>query len=347
VFPFLRASQDDSGSGPPKEHTPLDAPHVRHNGQVLGLALGGGMARGWAHIGVLQELEAQGLRPSVIAGTSIGAVAGGSYAAGRLDVLEDFARSMTKRRVFGMLDFSLGGSGLIGGLKLKTRLAQELNLRIEEMPIKYAAIATEVSSGHEIWLRHGPLADAVSASYALPGIFDPVFLNGRWLVDGALVNPVPVTVCRALGATAVIAINLNGDSLTHGALIPTNEVEGAEIEVEIEVEGPVEEKRGGILDGIRSTTNFIRRKTLPRHFFRRDDGAPGMVTVMLDSFNIMQDRITRSRLAGDPPDMLISCKAGRIGLFDFHRADELIFAGREAVKRALPEILELTGPHPP
>ncbi|RFB81591.1 NTE family protein rssA [Methylovirgula sp. 4M-Z18] len=306
------------------------------------------MARGWAHIGVLQELEEQGFRPSVIAGTSIGAVAGGSYAAGRLDVLDDFARSMTKRRIFGMMDFSMGGSGLISGMKLRARLSQEFSgLRIEDLPIKYAAVATEVASGHEIWLRHGHLADAVSASYALPGIFDPVQLNGRWLVDGALVNPVPVTVCRALGATAVIAVNLNGDIALHGALIPSNESAPIEPELDLEDDEPAADKGGGIMGGIRSTTNYIRRKTLSRHFFRRDDGAPGIATVMFDSFNIMQDRITRSRLAGDPPDKLISCKVGRIGLFDFHRADELISAGREAVKRALPDLLELTGPHLP
>lgn len=186
----------------------------------IGLALGGGAARGWAHIGVLRALEKAGIRPDVIAGTSMGALAGGTWAAGRLDQLEELARSMTKRRMFGFMDWRLGGNGLISGGRLAKLL--ELNFgesSIEDLPLKYAAIATELSSGHEIWLTRGSLIQAMRASYALPGIFTPIRIGGRWLVDGALVNPIPVSAARALGARVVIAVNLHADVFGKGTVI--------------------------------------------------------------------------------------------------------------------------------
>ena len=171
----------------------------------IGLALGGGAARGWAHIGVLDVLVEAGYAPDVIAGTSIGAVVGGCFAAGKLDQLSAFATGLTKRRVVGLMDFHIGGSGLISGGRLKRLLDRDLDgIRIEQLTQRFVAIATELGNGHEIWLTHGPLVEALRASYALPGVFDPVKLGGRWLMDGALVNPVPVTACRALGADVVI-----------------------------------------------------------------------------------------------------------------------------------------------
>jgi NTE family protein len=175
---------------------------------VIGLALGGGAARGFAHIGILRSLLAHGIEPNVVVGTSIGAVVGGAYAAGRLDTLEEWARSLQPRNIFSYLDIRLNGSSLIGGAKLTARLEASLGqIRIEELPLKFASVATEVRTGHEIWLTHGRLVDALRASYALPGIFQPVFVGDRWLVDGALVNPVPVSAARAVGAEIVIAAN--------------------------------------------------------------------------------------------------------------------------------------------
>src|SRR3712207_5086242 len=160
----------------------------------IGLALGGGAARGWSHIGVLRVLKEAGVVPDVIAGCSIGGVVGGCYASAKLDELEAFALSLTKRRVMGLLDFHISGSGLIAGDRLKRLLDHDLgDLRIEAMPLRFVTIATELGTGHEIWLTNGSLVDALRASYALPGVFDPVFFGGRWLMDGALVNPVPVT----------------------------------------------------------------------------------------------------------------------------------------------------------
>src|ERR1700761_5590551 len=186
----------------------------------VGLVLGAGAARGWAHIGALQELEALGLKLDVILGSSIGTLVGGCYAAGRLDMLEAFARSLTRRRVFGLLDFSFTGSGLISGHRLRTRLEAGLgSLRIEDLPVRFAAVATEIGGGHEIWRRHGPLCDAIRPSYALPGVFEPVKVDGRWLFDGAIVNPVPVSVARALGAERVIALNISSDGVGRGTAL--------------------------------------------------------------------------------------------------------------------------------
>ena len=178
----------------------------------IGIALGGGAARGWAHIGVLKTLLEAGIEPDIVAGTSMGAVAGACYVTGKLGELEDFALGLTRRRIFGFLDFNFGGSGLITGQRLGNRLEGHLReFAIEKLDRRFVAVATELGSGHEVWLNKGSLVNALKASFALPGIFRPVQINGRWLIDGALVNPVPVSVCRALGARIVIAVNLSGD----------------------------------------------------------------------------------------------------------------------------------------
>src|SRR4051812_32409160 len=198
----------------------------------IGLALGGGAARGFAHIGIIKTLIAHGIVPNVVVGTSIGAVIGGSYAAGQLDTLEEWARSLQPRNILGYLDIRLNGSGLIGGDKLALQLEAALGQTlIEDLPLKFASVATEGRTGHEIWLTHGRIVEAMRASYALPGIFAPVLVGDRWLVDGALVNPVPVSAARAFGAEIVIAANLSSDVFNHSTTIfahgPAAEVEVA------------------------------------------------------------------------------------------------------------------------
>ena len=304
----------------------MDAPVARDNRNKLkiGLALGGGAARGWSHIGVMRVLERAGIVPDVIAGCSIGAVVGGCYAAGKLDPLEAFAKSLTKRRVMGLLDFHFTGAGLIAGGRLQRLLDQDLtDLRVETLPIRFCTIATELVTGHEIWLTKGALVDAMRASYALPGVFDPVFLRGRWLMDGALVNPIPITAARALGADVVICVNLNSEVRARGTVI-YDAGEPVEDEIVAEIEEP---RRWGIFPSPRAKA--------PKR------PAPGMATVMVDAFNITQDRIARSRLAGDPPDVMVAPKLAKMGLFEFHRAEECIALGRQATERALPDILEL------
>ncbi|MET4804250.1 patatin-like phospholipase family protein [Bradyrhizobium sp. LB11.1] len=298
---------------------------------VIGLALGGGAARGFAHIGIMRTLLANGIVPDVVVGTSIGAVVGGLHAAGRLDTLEEWGRSLQgMRNILGYLDIRLDGSGLIGGEKLATRLEEAVGQTlIEDLPIKFASVATEVRTGHEIWLTHGRVVDAMRASYALPGIFSPVLIGDRWLVDGALVNPVPVSAARALGAEIVIAVNLSTDIFTHSTTIHAHGAMPAPV-APVTAEPPA--KR-------RFPRFFSPEKTVKREFFGTA-GRPGISSVMVDAFNIMQDRITRARLAGDPPDLLITPRVGRFGWFDFHRAEEMIAHGTRAAERALESIQE-------
>jgi len=298
---------------------------------VIGLALGGGAARGFAHIGMLRTLIAHGILPNIVVGTSIGAVIGGAYAAGHLDKLEEWARSLQPRNIFGYLDIRLNGSGLIGGTKLAAELETSIGQTlIEDLPIKYATVATEVRTGHEIWLTHGRMVDAMRASYALPGIFSPVLVGDRWLVDGALVNPVPVSAARAFGAEIVIAANVSSDVFAHGTTVYAH---GPSVVAPAEPDPEPEAPRRGL------RRLFSAERTMKREFFG-SAARPGISSVMVDAFNIMQDRITRARLAGDPPDLLISPRVGQIGWFDFHRADELIAHGARAAERAIDSIQE-------
>jgi NTE family protein len=296
----------------------------------IGLALGGGIARGFTHVGIMQVLTKHGIEPDVVVGTSIGAVVGASYAAGKLSAFEDWARGLTTRGVLGYLDVSLGGSGLIGGSRLAQRLEDTFgDTLIEDLPRRYACIATELGTGHEIWLTRGRVVDAARASYALPGVFNPVRLGGRWLVDGALVNPVPVSAARALGARLVIAVNLNSDMLGRGGTISDHGPDADDVRV---------------LNEMRTRPEGLRRILSPEFLLKRQliggKRSPNIANIMIDSFNIMQDRVTRSRLAGDPPDVMIAPRCGKIGLFDFHRAKEAIEIGAQAAERSIPDITD-------
>ncbi len=296
----------------------------------VGLALGGGSARGWAHIGVLRVLNEAGIHPDIIAGTSIGAVVGGCYVAGELDALENFARELTRRKVLGFLDFNLSGSGLLHGQRLNEVLEARLKgVAIESLARKFVAVATEIGTGHETWLARGNIVDAIRASYALPGIFKPVCVDGRWLFDGALVNPIPVSVCRALGARYVIAVNVNTDVCGRGTVVSHLEA----LPPPDPMPEPLEEE-GGLLARNRRAV----KKLLQRQFFGRSDNGPGISRVMMEAFNIVQDRIARSRLAGDPPDAIIAPKLPAFGLFDFHRAEAMIQCGVTAAKREIDDI---------
>jgi NTE family protein len=296
---------------------------------TIGLALGGGGARGFAHIGVIRALALHGIVPDIIVGTSIGSVVGGCFAAGQLDTLADWCSSLTKRGILSYLDISLAGSGLIGGGRLASKLEAGLgDTLIENLPIRFATIATEIRTGHEVWLTRGRLSDAMRASYALPGIFPPVGLDGRWLVDGALVNPVPVSAARVLGARLVIAVNLSSDILGRGITMGGESTTPAET----------------VLHETANERHGLRRIFGAEHSLRRQfvggGRRPGIPTVMVDAFNIMQDRITRARLAGDPPDVTINPRVGTVGWFDFHRSQEAIDVGARAAERAIEDIAE-------
>ena len=292
----------------------------------IGLALGSGAARGFAHIGVLKALLARGLQPEIITGTSAGAIVGGFFAAGQLDAFTEWALGLTRRGVFTFLDISLSGSSLIGGGRLARRLENMIGrVKIETLDTRFAAVATEIATGHEVWLTRGRLFEALRASYALPGILPPVRIGRRWLVDGALVNPVPVSAARALDARLVIAVNLNADLHGRGSTIANHGFDEDDDLVRLD---PARPRWLGLI-GVEK----LLKRQLVGNVTR-----PGLSRVMVEAYNVMQDRITRARLAGDPADIMISPRLGRIGLFDFHRAKEAIELGVEAAERALEPI---------
>ncbi len=306
------------------DETPLTPPPTPSVG--IGLALGSGIARGFAHIGVLKALNRYGIKPSIIAGTSMGAVVGGCYLANKLDELEDWALSLNRRRIFKYLDFKVRSPGLIGGRKLAAILDEHFgDMLIEDQKLPFVAIATDIVTGHEVWLRKGKFADNLRASFSLPGVFPPMVLNGRPLIDGALVNPVPVSACQALGAQLTIAIDLNGDLIGKASRPGRNyqTVMGFDVMSDPDVSGHAEEAISS---------------PLTRRIFKRDGNNPSIFGVMVSSLNIIQDRLTRSRLAGDPPDVHIKPRIGHVGLLEFERAEELIKEGEIAVERKLPEI---------
>jgi NTE family protein len=265
----------------------------------------------------------------IMAGCSAGALVGGCYLARQLDALEKWALALNKRRILGYLDLNLGRGGVIKGARIVTELRRLLGpLRIEDLRIPFVAVATDLVTGHEVWLQQGDLAEAVRASFSLPGLFPPMQIEKRWLADGALVDPLPVSACRALGADLIIAINLNtdilGKSRRAASLSPVTlgfDPAGLVEAREIMSEGPLPE-------------------SLTRGMFGQDGDRPNIFGVMTTSLSIMQDRLTRSRLAGDPPDVHITPRVGHIGLLEFERAEEAIREGENAVELKRPEIMD-------
>jgi len=302
-----------------------------HKTPPIGLALGGGVARGWAHIGALKALTEAGIKPDIIAGTSIGAVVGGAYLAGKLDVLENWALSLNRRRMMSYMDLRWGGSGLMRGERLARVLNHYLgDINIEDLDRKYAAVTCDLRTGYEVWLQHGPLVPAVRASYALPGAFEPVKVDGRFMIDGALVNPVPVSTCRALGAHIVIAVSLNGDAF--GPI-------GSSHEMQLDDDDP------DLLDPFALATHSLNKLRPDRLLLKSmmgpatdKNGMPKMGAVMMGTLNIVMDRISRSRLAGDPPDVFIAPRIGHIGMMEFTKAAELIERGYRAMQHEIPLI---------
>jgi NTE family protein len=291
----------------------------------IGVALGGGGARGWAHIGVLRRLIAAGFEPAVLAGTSIGAIVGGAYAAGRLDALEDFARSIDRRMIWRLIDLNLGkGGGLVMGERVAQKLAEVVgDPDVEALAKKFCAVATELPTGHEIWLDSGKLIAVMRASSAMPGIFVPPSLDGRALIDGGVTNPVPVSACRAMGAQVVIAVPLPAGQNGSGRFVREQPASDAS-------DASAWKKA---LAAFREPERFVARQ-----LFGDEPDALTTASVSVAALNILLDRMTRVRLASDPPDVTISSEIGRIAILEFDRADEAIAIGAAATERALPEI---------
>ncbi len=288
----------------------------------IGVALGGGGARGWAHIGVLRTLTRAGFEPAIVAGTSIGAIVGGAFAAGCLDELEKFALSLDRRTIWKLADMNLGkGGGLVSGDRVAQALIDIMgDPEIPTLKKKFTAVATELLTGHEIWIEEGSLSTAMRASYALPGIIVPVTIDNRPLIDGGITNPVPVSACRAMGAQVVIAVPLPASQSPNQrfAKQPT------------ESEGTAWQKAMALF---REPERFVARQ-----LFGDEPGELTTATVSVAALNILLDRMTRVRLASDPPDVTINSDIGKIALLEFDRAEEAIAIGAAATEKVLAEI---------
>jgi len=308
-----------------------------HKPKTIGLALGSGGARGYAHIGVIEEIEARGWEIIGVAGTSMGAVIGGLYVGGGMESYRDWVVTLGKRDVMRLMDPGLGGAGVLRASKVMSKVKEHLgDLRIEDARLPYTAVAVDLVSQREVWFNSGPMVDAMRASVAIPTVFTPLAKDGMVLADGGLLNPVPVVPLASVHADAIIAVNLSGPSLTEA------------------------HPREDIYTGIkRSRVKFpgfphmiepALRALVPA-FGRGDDGVPGMpqglgmnaLDVVDRSLNLMQDAIRRYRLAGFPPDVLIDIPLDACGTLDFHRAKEMVELGRERAVKAF-DAWEAGGP---
>jgi NTE family protein len=289
----------------------------------IGIALGSGASRGWAHIGIIQALEKLGVKIDIVAGCSIGAYVGAAYASGKLDELKDWACTLSEWQVLSLMGVGIRRGGLASGQKVFDKLASEFCAdSFEAMNKPFACVATDLYSGREVVFNQGPLGTSIQASCAIPALFSPIAYNDRWLVDGAVVNPVPVNLCRQLGADFVIAINLNAD------------FRPLRLSKETEEHSEVQEKNDHF---------FKKSQDIVRQWFSTDSKpskqtSPGILSVMSSSLEILQARVTRSRLAGDPPDIVIEPPLTDVGLMEFHRAAELCETGEKTVMRLAEQI---------
>ncbi len=300
----------------------------------IGIALGSGSARGWAHIGVLRALADMGVRPGIVAGSSIGALVGAAYAGNQLDAMEHWVSRLTWKDILTFMDFSLLDGGVLGGEKIMEYALQHMGrIDIQSLPLSFGAVATELKTGREIWLRKGDVLDSVRASIALPGLFAPFKLDGKWLVDGGLVDPVPIALCRAMGAEVVIAVNLNGD------IVGKHMKERGS--------GEYSAKKTGELDTWSSISKQIaaglseRKEAVLSQLLGKSRNTPALFDVVASAINIMQDRITRSRMAGDPPDVLLAPRLSHLGLLEFDQAAVAMKEGRASVERMRPVLEQM------
>jgi NTE family protein len=281
----------------------------------LGLALGSGSARGWGHIGVIRALEKAGVRPDIVCGTSIGALVGAAYAAGDLDRLESWALELRKADVLGFMDLSLSGGVLKGDRLMEFFRRNWADRPIEELGVPFAAVATSLRTGAEVWLRRGSTLDAVRASIAVPGLFVPVRWEGSLLVDGGLVNPVPVSLARAMGADIVIAVDLASDIL------------GRRFRAASSPEPPAGTAHHWIHQ-LQENISAISPERSPDELVM-----PSILDVLTTCLDIVEVRIARSRMAGEPPEVVVAPRLARLRLLDFDRAQEAIEEGHRAVQR--------------
>ena len=306
----------------------------------VGLALGSGSARGLSHLGVIRAIAEAGIEVDLIAGTSMGALVGAIHAAGKLGELEAAFLEFDWKKTASFFDVVLPKSGLLDGDKVSELVRAHVHAdAIEQLPVPFAAVATDIVSGEEVVIRSGDVIEAVRASISVPGIFTPVRSDGRILVDGGLTNPVPAGTVRAMGADIVIAVDLNHEIVAGKNLKP---LRGAK--------APAGKKAGspGVFSrwvgDYRLSMQDIRQKLLAwdnpasaqfRKWTSAEEPLPNIFEVLLASINIMETRITHTRLLLDKPDVTIQPPLGHIRFLEFDRAEEIIAVGYEHAKRQL------------
>lgn len=293
----------------------------------IGLALGAGAARGWSHIGVINALQRAGIKIDVVAGCSIGSLVGAAYACGKLPELEAWVRAFSYWDVLKLMDPSWRRGGLLRGERVFNHYRQILPDELfTDCQLKFGTVATNLSTGRELWFTEGDLHLAVRASCSMPGLMAPVAHNGYWLVDGAVVNPVPVSLTRALGADIVIAVDLQHDAhLMQQDLVSTNMADNI-----------LEDEES---DELRWHERL--RERLAKMTARRTVVVPTAMEIMTTSIQVLENRLKRNRMAGDPPDVLIQPFCPQISTLDFHRAEAAIAAGQRAVEKKIDELLPL------
>jgi len=299
----------------------------KHSKPVIGLALGSGASRGWAHLGIIDALSELGIEADVISGCSIGSLVGAAYAAGNIEKLEDWVCSLTKRQLVRFFEINLSLNGFVDSHHMQqfmnNFICDESSV-IEDLTKPFSCVATELLTGRELSFTNGSVQKAIWSSISMPGLFPPFKYQGKWLVDGGLLNPVPISLCRALGADIVIAVNLNNDLIGK----------------HLNKQSKPSEKEDSLFSSFAETvTNTVKSYSGALFNSSTDiETPPGPFDTIVTSMNIVEERITRSRLAGDPADILISPRLAHIGLLEVQRGNEAIKEGREAVHRMLPEI---------
>ncbi|WP_454782268.1 patatin-like phospholipase family protein [Legionella sp. WA2022007384] len=309
----------------------------------IGLVLGSGSARGWAHIGVIRELENIGIKPDLVTGSSVGALVGGAYASNNLNEFELWINTLSRVDIIKLFDMRMTGGGFLQGKLLMNAIKKYIgDPNIEELKLPFACVATSLLNGKEHWMREGSLLDAVRASIALPGIFSPFPLKHDFMVDGGLVNPVPISLARAMGADYIIAVNLNSD-LVGRHFAPHHEDTITDNDKCPQKSEDAERDPTITMWASKLKTGFdIKLDSFISSLRKKKPIEPGLFDVLASSINIMQDRITCSRIAEDPPDVLITPKLHHIGLMEFDRAHESIYEGRKATHRVIEELKRLT-----
>jgi len=314
----------------------LDVPTVLPTVKKIGLALGSGSARGWSHLGVIRAIREARIPIDVVSGTSMGAMIAGAFAAGFIEPLETWVRALTWPDIIGLMDVNLPRAGLFEGDRLTKYLRETMtDLQIEDLPIPFAAVATELNSGKEVWFQEGSLMDAIRASMSMPGILTPFQRGAEWLVDGGLVNPIPVSLCRHMGADVVIAVNLNSDIMGRRFLVRESDSFAKRSKTALS------QKLASLINGKLKSSQVSLFKSLVQE---QPDRGPSLVQVISKSVYIMQDRITRQRLATDLPEIVVSPHLAHIGLLEFNRGEESIDEGYRAMRLMIPLLEDLISP---